>query len=129
MSLFFVSHANTIKAKYEMSSNRVDMADVGRPKLPDILNGNMTRHLREDVVYSVKCYKMLHEEWYDLEQYYSILTDKDIPNCRAVLGKLAREEFPSKYRQYLYEYLLATYERYAQALFARDIIDELMKKP
>jgi hypothetical protein len=116
-----------------MSSSRVDMADVSRPKLPDILNGNMTRHLREDVVYSVKRWYVLHKEgkhteWRDLEYYYSILTDKDIPNYRTVFGKLALEQFPSKYRPELFEYMLAAHERYEQALFARDIIDKLVKK-
>jgi hypothetical protein len=41
---------------------------------------------------------------------------------------LASEQFPWKYRLDIHGYLLAAHERYEQALFARDIIDELMQK-
>jgi hypothetical protein len=109
------------------------MADVGQTGVSEILGGNMAWHLRRDVVYSVKRYYVLpkpgeHPEWHNLDYHYSILADNDIPNYRTVWGKLVQEQFPSKYHRELSEYMYGAHERYKQPLFARDIMEKLVKK-
>lgn len=87
--------------------------------------------VKEDTLYSVKRNYIepgKTEHWVDLVSYYLILADRDIPNYRTVWSDLVAGRFPERYRRELLEYMHGAYERYKQALFARDIIDKLVRK-
>jgi hypothetical protein len=87
--------------------------------------------VKEETLYSVKRYYIEPgkiEQWVDLVWYYLILADRDIPNYRTVWSNLVAGRFPDRYRRELLEYMHGAYERYKQALFARDIIGKLVMK-
>jgi hypothetical protein len=86
--------------------------------------------MKKEILYSVKRHFVepgKTRDMVDLVLYYSILADKDIPNYRTVWSDLVNERFPGRYRRELLEYMHAAHERYKQALFAKDIIDKLVR--
>lgn len=87
----------------------------------------------EEIIYSVRRYHKVEPEpkstiWRNLDYYYSIISKERIPNYDALWKKLVLGRLSHKHNRELTEYMHGALERYKHALFARDIIDQLLRK-
>lgn len=86
---------------------------------------------RDDEIYSVNHHYEIQEALnfthrYNLDYYYSIKAHADIPRHDTLWQRLVRDQFEHQYAQELFEYMHGALERYKHALFAKDIIAELL---
>jgi hypothetical protein len=95
----------------------------------------------EEIIYSVRRFYKVEErpkeverretkstDWRNLDRYYSIISKERIPNYDALWRKLALGQFSHEHYQELFVYMHGALERYKHALFAKDIIQQLLRK-
>jgi hypothetical protein len=95
----------------------------------------------EEIIYSVRRYYKVEEQpkeigrrepkltdWRNLDRYYSIISKQRIPNYDALWRKLALGQFSHEHNQELLVYMHGALERYKHALFAKDVIEQLLRK-
>lgn len=87
----------------------------------------------EEIIYAVRRYHNVGEDpdegdWHNVDQYYSIVAEEQIPYSDALWRKLALGLFTHGHNQEILEYMHGALERYKHALFAKDIITQLLQK-